>query len=230
MDGYQISETGMSLLQQTKFLPLVAITSSGRNTLIRELIKTGEYHFIVSDTTRKPRINDGIEERNGVEYWFRSEAEVLADLKAGRYLEAAVIHNQQVSGISLREIERAAKDNKIAVTDMEVVGVDNIMQASPNIQPIFLLPPNYEEWQRRLKHRGFMTKQEFNNRMQSACLELNEALARNYYHFVVNDTLAHAVGRVHEIAVGKDTKKQRDIGRSIAESILKRLSQFIKIL
>jgi len=86
----------MTLLQQTKFVPLVAITSSGRNTLIRELLKTGEYHFIVSDTTRKPRTNDGVMEQSGVEYWFRDEDEVLQDVKDGKFLEAAVIHSQQV--------------------------------------------------------------------------------------------------------------------------------------
>src|SRR5947209_4084329 len=104
---YKLSKASLLTLSQTKLVLLVAPTSSGRNTIIRELLKTGDYYFIVSDTTRKPRVNDGIPERDGVEYWFRSEEEVLEDIKQGKYLEAAVIHEQQVSGISIRELQKA---------------------------------------------------------------------------------------------------------------------------
>src|SRR5579885_607634 len=98
--NYRISPASQRILQQTNLVLLAAPTSAGRNTIIRELLKTGDYHYIVSDTTRQPRINDGIPEQNGVEYWFRSEADILKDLAAGQYVEAAIIHNQQVSGIS----------------------------------------------------------------------------------------------------------------------------------
>src|ERR1700689_1309052 len=102
---YHLSKAALQTLSQTKLVILVAPTSSGRNTIIWQLLKTGDYYFIVSDTTRQPRINDGKLERDGHEYWFRSEAEVLTDIQQGKYLEAAVIHNQQVSGISIRELQ-----------------------------------------------------------------------------------------------------------------------------
>src|SRR3546814_14273785 len=98
----------------------------------------------VSDTSRKPRVNDGIPEQNGVEYWFRSEAEILNDLKAGKFLEAAIIHNQQVSGISIRELQRVGDEGKIAITDIEIVGVHNLIQAKPYATAFFVLPPIFE--------------------------------------------------------------------------------------
>ncbi len=49
---YQISELSKQILAQTQLLLMVAPTASGRNTVIKELLKTGDYHFIVSDTTR----------------------------------------------------------------------------------------------------------------------------------------------------------------------------------
>jgi len=106
---------------------------------------------------------------------------------------------------------------------MEVVGVENLMQVSPNVQPIFLLPPNYEEWQRRLAHRGFMSEEELSNRMTSAKFELTMALEKDYYHFVVNDTLAHAVQQVHDVATGESADQQQAAGRAVAEAILKKI-------
>jgi len=113
LENYQVAPPALRLLAQTKFVMLIAPTSTGRNTVIRHLLKTNDYYFIVSDTTRKPRSNDGIMEQNGIEYWFRSEADVLADIEQSKYLEAAIIHNQQVSGISIREFQKAFDTNKI---------------------------------------------------------------------------------------------------------------------
>src|ERR1700759_5108412 len=107
LDSYQISDRARQAVQELKLALLLAPTSSGRNTIIRYQVGTGRYYYIISDTTRPPRVNDGVQEKNGREYWFRSEEEILADLKAGEYLEAEIIHNQQVSGISIRELEKA---------------------------------------------------------------------------------------------------------------------------
>ena len=115
--NYQLSKGALQTLSQTQLVLLVAPTSSGRNHLIRELMKTDDYYYIVSDTTRRPRTNDGIMEQSGVEYWFRDEADVLSDIRDGKYLEAAVIHQQQVSGISIRELQKATDLGKIAITD-----------------------------------------------------------------------------------------------------------------
>ena len=199
---YHISPAGRRILKSTKFVLLSGPTSSGRNTIIRELLKTGSYYFIVSDTTRRPRINDGHLEEDGVVYWFRSEEEVLADLKAGKYLEAEIIHNQQVSGISIRELEKARELQKIAITDIEIGGFQKVAEAKPDAYPIFILPPSFDEWQRRIKGRGHMSKKEFRNRLETAAKVFATALEHNkQYHFVINRTLEDAVEQIHELVV-----------------------------
>src|SRR5665213_1025428 len=92
LEGYHLSKAALQTLSQTELVLLVAPSSTGRNTIIWELLKIGDYHFVVSDTTRKPRVNDGLLEQSGREYWFRSEQEVLTDIQQGKYLEAAIIH------------------------------------------------------------------------------------------------------------------------------------------
>src|SRR5690349_7662236 len=86
--NYHLSDEAKQTLNDLHLVLMVGPTSSGRNTIIRELVKTGSYHFIVSDTSRKPRHNDGILEQNGREYWFREEADMLQDLRHGMFLEA----------------------------------------------------------------------------------------------------------------------------------------------
>lgn len=196
---YQQSEPAKELLKQLKLVLLVGPSSSGRNTIINELLKSNNYHYIVSDTTRKPRKNNGVLEQNGREYWFRDETEVLRDLEAGQFLEAAVIHGQQVSGISMRELAAAAGEGRVAINEIEVVGADNIYAAKPDTLFLFVLPPSFDEWMVRMDIRGQLPPDEVRRRLQSAVDELTVALHKDYYRFVVNDTFMHTAKRVNDM-------------------------------
>lgn len=230
LSGYQLSEEAKQTLQEIKIVLLVGPSSSGRNTIINELLKTGEYCFIVSDTTRKPRVNNGVPERNGREYWFRSEDEVLADLKAGKFLEAAIIHNQQVSGISMRELSKAVEQGKIAIDEIEVIGADNIHRLIPGAQFIFILPPSFEEWITRMNARGQLPPDETRRRLQSAVDEIATALARDYYTFAVNDTFLKTTKRVEAIIRGEpvdpdEQNRARDLAHEILLATQKHLGE-----
>lgn len=221
LDGYHLSKTTLQTLSQTQLVLIVGSTSAGRNTIIRELMKTGDYHFVVSDTTRQPRINDGVAEQNGHEYWFRTENEILSDLKAGKYLEAAIIHNQQVSGISVRELEKARDEAKIAITDTEIIGAANAIKYKPDTVVIFVLPPSFDEWQRRIKHRGIMSPEEFKRRMNSACKEFETALKNSYYQFVINESFNDTAMQINQIAkLGIVDVELQAQARELAERLL----------
>jgi len=196
LENYQLSDEARHALADIRLVLLVGPSSSGRNTIINQLVQSGPYHYVVSDTTRQPRINNGVLEQNGKEYWFRSEAEILADLQAGKFLEAAIIHNQQVSGISVRELQAAAADQKVAINEVEVVGADHIHAISPNTMCVFVLPPSFDEWIARMNARGSLPADEIKRRLESAVTEITTALERDYYQFVVNDTFAHTARRI----------------------------------
>ena len=127
---YAMSDHAKRVLKSTKLVLLTGPSSAGRNTIIDFMVRTNRYHFIVSDTTRKPRVNNGVLEQNGVQYWFRDEAEMLQDIKDGEYLEAELIHGQQVSGISIREFEKASSNHKIAINEVDIGGC--LLYTSPS--------------------------------------------------------------------------------------------------
>lgn len=198
--NYHVSEDSKQILASTELVLLLAASGSGRNTVIRELVKTKEYHFIISDTTRQPRVNDGVMEQNGVEYWFRDELDVLDDLQNGRFLEAELIHNQQVSGISMRELQNAHDEKRIAITDVDRGGLQNIVQAKPDAIAVLLLPPSFEEWQLRMLNRGEMTSGEHRRRLVTACQIFTMALENKYFKFVINNNVTDAVEQIKTLS------------------------------
>jgi guanylate kinase len=228
---YHISNASKDILRKTELALLVAPTSAGRNTIIRELIKTHRYHYIISDTTRQPRINNGVLEQNGVEYWFRTEDDMLADLVDGQFLEAAIIHNQQVSGISVRELKKAHDENKTAVTDIEIMGVETIIQLKPDTIVLFVLPPNFKEWLSRIKLRGEMHGLEYRRRVDSALKEFKAALEKPYYSFVINDQVVHAVEQIHAITQDKKIDLQlQHRSRLLAKQLYQQTQRYLKEL
>lgn len=222
LDDYKLSESAAARIADLKLVLLVAPSSSGRNTIIRALEKTGEFHFIVSDTTRQPRENDGVMEQHGKEYWFRTEEEVLDEIRNGEFLEAAVIHNQQVSGISIRELDKAKRDKKIAITDIEIVGARNIYRAKPDTDVLFIVPPDFETWIGRLHQRGKLPENEVRRRLESALEEFESALKEPYYTFVINNQLEDSIAKVYEISkFGSVDALEQEKGSAIVESLLR---------
>lgn len=224
--NYHINEEAKKLLKKTKLVLLTSPTSSGRNAIIKELVKTGNYEYIVSDTTRPKRTNNGVEEQDGVEYWFRTEEEVLKDLEEGRYLEADIVHGQQVSGISMRELNKASDQNKIAIDEVYYIGIDKVKQVKLDTHAIFVLPPSFDVWMDRLMKRGDMTTEEVKNRLESAEIELQTTVERDYYRYVINDDLPKAVEDLRRIVEkGEYSSEEHQSGKDLAWLLLSKVKQ-----
>jgi guanylate kinase len=197
---YHLSDEAKTILSELNLVLLVGPTASGKNTIINELMKTGNYRFIVSDTTRQPRVNDGVPEQNGREYWFKNESEVLKALQDGLFLEAALIHNQQVSGTSIRELQVALETNKIALAEIEIVGAGKVHIAKPDTIIIFNVPPSFDTWMRRLNKRALLPEEEIRRRLETALVEYEAALTHDYYRIVINNDVAETTAKIDAIA------------------------------
>lgn len=229
LSSYKVSDQASSLLKSVKIVLLTSPTAVGRNTIIKGLAKTGRYYFIVSDTTRQPRSNDGVMEQNGVEYWFLSEEQFLDGLKNGQYLEAEIIHNQQVSGISLRVLDEAHKENKVAITDIEVNGVRTIISAKPDTHAIFLLPPSFEEWMKRLDGRGEMTDSEKARRLNTAVDEFEFALEADYLTYLVCNKVEQSMEDVNKVVNGSYSD-DKDATKELIKQLIAETKQKLKNL
>lgn len=219
--NYKLSSDSRKILADASLVLLVGPTSSGRNTIIEELVKTGEYYHIVSDTTREMRFKNGKPlEKNGREYWFTSEAEMLKGIKRGEYMEAAVIHDQQVSGCSIREVAAANSAGKVAIKDITETGAETVHGLKPDTVIVFVTVPDYATWMSRLKSRSKIPAEELRRRMVSAAREYRAALSHDYYQVVVNENLASVVKDIDMIAKqhGQPAARQHQ-ARAVAQAV-----------
>ena len=228
LQGYKPSEEAKQILAKTELVLLMGPTCSGRNTIINELLKSGDYHFIVSDTTRPKRINNGVSEKDGVEYWFRSEEDVLKELQAGQFLEAAIIHDQQVSGMSIRELKKACDINKIAINEVQLDGAHAVWEIKPDTKFIFVLPPSFEVWMQRLRGRGEMPEDEVRSRLESAIVEIEHALEESYYKLVINDEFHACTKLLHDFFKNNifDMDREQD-ARAYASNLLSDIHHYL---
>ena len=84
----------------------------------------------------------------------------------------------------------------------------NVMKVKKDAIPILLLPPSYDEWQKRILQRGRMSMDEQHRRLKTAMGIFEDGLSQPFYRFVISDTIEHAASTINAIASGKPNPQQ----------------------
>lgn len=222
IENYRTPTRAVELVNKTNVILLVGISGAGKDTILKELLKTNRFHYIVSHTTRKPRENHGVLEQDGIDYHFIDTDQAVKMLKAGEFVEAK-FYSGNVYGTSIKEFEAAKTEHLTAITDIEVQGVEEYMKISSTVIPIFILPPGYDVWQQRINNRyvgGVVNSEDRALRINTAIKELNQALDSDYYQYVINDDLENTVDIILEIADGHLSSKKNQEAKSVAVGLL----------
>lgn len=211
---YGISDESIAIVRETPIVLLVGITAAGKDTIQSRLLASDDYHPIVTHTTRPPRANNGVMERDGEHYHFVGQDDVRRMLERQEFIEVNRFGDNYY-GTSVHEFIAAKLNHKIALGDIDVNGIASFRAISKdNIIPIFIVPPDYLTWRHRLDSR-YHSKEELESelpkRLLAARQELEHALAVPYYHFVINDDLERAVRVADEIAHSANTFNAHDV-------------------
>jgi len=150
---------------------------------------------VVTYTTRAPR-NGEVE---GVSYHFVTESEFKRMAAEGAFLEAKEVHGN-FYGSPAREADALIVEGNIAVLKIDVQGALDVMKQRPDASTIFILPPSFEELERRMRSRALDSEPAIQTRLKDALWELDQASA--YRSKVVNDDLTRAVEELERIAGG----------------------------
>lgn len=220
---YKPESSIQHLVKETPILLLVGPTGAGKDSLKDKLLETGDYHHIISHTTRPPRINHGIPEENGREYHFIDKAAAEKMLDEQGFIEAK-IYSGNLYGTSVAEIRAAHDEGKIAMTDIEVQGVAEYKALDPGVMAVFLLPPDFKTWQARLQRRygDVVDAADSRLRMETALQELQQLMNTDYYVAVINDDLETALGQIKTIVDSRDHTTPDEPGaRAVAEQLAK---------
>jgi guanylate kinase len=159
-------------------------SGAGKSTVMsRVLNEMDRLRFSVSHTTRPPRPG----ENEGVQYFFVSEQRFQELKGQGAFLEWAAVH-AHLYGTCRSEYERAVQDGVDLLLDLDVQGAAQVRLKFMDAVTVFILPPSYEDLERRLRARGEGTAE---RRLAAAAEELQ--LYREYDYAIINDDLERAV-------------------------------------
>lgn len=194
-------------------LPLIISSPSGAGkTTLTSRLRSAivELRFSVSHTTRAPRAN----EQDGREYHFVSRQKFIELVAQGEFLEWAEVHGN-LYGTSRQELALAQGQRGI-IFDIDHQGARQIKSRQPDAVSIFILPPDMEVLQQRLRGRASEDEATVQRRFSAARAEI--AHYGMFDYVLVNDVLEVATTQLVSIFRAEECRRQR--AASLAEALL----------
>lgn len=173
-----------------KLIVLTGPSGVGKGTLMRSLLQRHpELYYSVSATTRAPRPG----EVDGKNYYFisRSKFEQLA--AQGEFLESAEFAGNYY-GTPREAVLSQVQSGKLVVLEIELEGARQIRASFPQALSIFILPPSFEELERRIRGRGQDSDEAIARRLQRAKQEIQAA--EEFDIRIVNDDFETALNAI----------------------------------
>ncbi|WP_373437537.1 guanylate kinase [Metamycoplasma equirhinis] len=168
----------------------------------------------VSMTTRSPR--EG--EVDGVHYYFVSKETFTACLKEHKLIEYS-LHFDNYYGTLYSEIDRICEQGKIPFLEIETNGAKQIIDfykknnKENEICSIFLMPPSFNELEKRIEGRNTETPEVIAQRLKKAEEEIK--ISEIFQHVVINDSVETTAKRISKII--NDNFKEVIAGTKIIE-------------
>lgn len=164
-----------------------APSGAGKTTLCKRLLQNSpSFTCSVSFTTRHPRKN----EIEGVDYYFVSPTEFQKMIEDRKFVEWAKVH-EQLYGTSANLLNKAIEAEKDVVLEVDVKGGTQIKKNYPQAVLIFLLPPSWQELEKRLKSRRTEDYERVKERIIQAKKEIE--YAPYYDYLIINDDINRAL-------------------------------------
>ena len=188
---------------------LIVISSpsgAGKTSICKRLLELdSELRPSISVTTRKPRNN----ETNGIDYIFTSNKDFDKKIFDGEFLEYANVFNNKYGTLVSSTKDLLNRDFDV-LFDIDWQGTQQLSQNNNNILTIFILPPDKNEIERRLKKRETENSENIdivNERMSKFEDELSHW--KEYDYVVTNDDFDKCVSEILNIITAERKKRTR---------------------
>lgn len=165
----------------------------GKGTVVKEILRDRDkYALSISATTRKKR--DG--EIDGVSYFFITKEEFTNRIEQGLMLEYAE-YCGNFYGTPKAYVDETVNKGKNIILEIEVQGAENVKKIMPEAVSIFVMPPDMNALERRLRSRGTEDEETVRKRLDTAAVEMEKAVCYDY--IVVNDRLEDCINDIKSI-------------------------------
>lgn len=185
-------------------LAVSAPSGTGKTSLCDKLAKDFDYIVrSISVTTRPMRSG----EISGTDYIFVTPEEFKAREARGELLETAQVFGNWY-GTPKQPVMDAIENGKVIVMDIDTVGALRIHKMMPlDTVLVFVLPPSFEELEKRLRSRGKNAADELERRLKEAAREVSESKA--YHYYVSNVSFDSAYSHLREIVDAERSRIHR---------------------
>ncbi len=159
------------------------------------------FYFLVTNTTRPKREN----EAEGVDYHFVTKEQFKAMEERGEFLERAVVYGYDY-GNSKKEVKEALERGQDVIMRIDVQGAATLNKLVPEAVFVYLLPPNMDALEARLRKRRTEPEEYLQIRLHAARLEMNEVEKFDYVIVNEDDALDETARAIQAII---DAEKYR---------------------
>jgi len=165
----------------------------GKTTVVEKLAARPGFARAVTATTRPPRPG----ERDGKDYIFLDRPTFERWIEEGRLLERAEVFGEMY-GTPRASVDAVLRRGRHALLAIDVQGARQLREAGVEALFVFLMPPSWEELERRLRARATEGDAEVARRLEVARREMDAA--GEYDARVVNDDVEAAVEEIASLA------------------------------
>lgn len=171
------------------FVVISGPSGVGKDTIVRRLINDGIGIYSISMTTRKRRKG----EIDGVDYFFISKNEFLDNIKKDNLFEYA-IYNNNYYGTPKDFIFNNINNGKNVIAIIDVQGAMKIESKYSDVLSIFIMPPSFDELEKRLINRGTDSVDNIKKRLEIAKREIS--YSDKYDYTIINDDMAKTINEI----------------------------------
>ncbi|WP_210547389.1 guanylate kinase [Rhodoferax sp. PAMC 29310] len=166
---------------------VAAPSGAGKSSLVKALLELDSHiQLSVSHTTRAPRG----QEKHGRDYFFVSEQEFDAMVKADAFAEWANVHSHRY-GTSKKAIQDRMEQGADVILEIDFQGAVQIKHIFANAISVFILPPSWDELRSRLERRGEDAGAVIELRMKNAAIEV--AQVSKFDFVIINELFDRAL-------------------------------------
>ena len=184
----------------------------GKGTIVKELLKKypDTFALSVSATTRAPRVG----EVDGVHYYFITREEFERRIDVQQILEYTSYCGNYY-GTPKNELYERTVSGINGILEIEVEGAMNVRRLCPEAVLIYVLPPDAETLEARLRGRGTNTEEDIANRLATAREEIRCLPDYDYIVINENDGAEAAADEIVNIIASEQHKVSRNLENAI---------------
>jgi len=159
-----------------KLIIITGPSGVGKGTVVKAILKKDINIWLsISATTRKPRNG----EEDGKDYYFLTTKKFKEMINNEMFLEWAEFAGNYY-GTPINKINEKIKYGSKVILEIEVEGACQVREKFPETIAIFLLPPNKQELEKRIRNRGTDNEESILQRLERADFEMSSSKDFDY--------------------------------------------------